>query len=150
MLTSIFPSLTLTYLSRFPIRPVRTCHYPNKGLVTTTTTPTAEEGGGGSSSSHDDEIDDTELTKSPALRRAKKAASQEKKKKNQAYMYKAITRSLFLTRIETVFDVRNKGELTKYTGYTKPLCNILVRDSTPLYVHTEYVYDNELQNKLPL
>lgn len=65
------------------------------------------------------------------------------------FMYKAITKSLFLTQIETVFDP-NVDSVTKYKGFTKPLCNLVIRDQTHLFVHTEYVYDNALRDKVLL
>ena len=66
----------------------------------------------------------------------------------QSYLYKATTRSLFLQRIETVFDP--KTEVTRYSGYFKPLCNFIVRDNIYLYVHPEKVYDKTLRESLPL
>lgn len=42
------------------------------------------------------------------------------------------------------------GEVTKYKGFTLPLCNLVVRDSTHLFVHAESIYDNTLQATLPL
>jgi len=39
--------------------------------------------------------------------------------------------------------------VTKYEGFTKPLCNLVVRGNTHLFVHAECVYDNTLQHKLP-
>lgn len=65
-----------------------------------------------------------------------------------SYLYKATTKSIFLTRIETVFDPAT--DVTAYKGFTKPLCNLVVRDQTYLFVHKESVYDNELYTKLPL
>ena len=67
---------------------------------------------------------------------------------SQSYLYKAVTKSLFLRRTETVFDP--DSDVTKYQGYTLPLCNLVVRDATPLFVHPEFIYDTTLQNTLPL
>ena len=67
---------------------------------------------------------------------------------SQSYLYKATTKSLFFRRIETVFDPAT--EVAKYTGFAKPLCNLVVREKTHLFVHDECVYDNILQQALPL
>lgn len=67
--------------------------------------------------------------------------------KCQTYLYKAITKSLFLTRTETVFDPET--EVSKYDGFSRPLCNLVVRGNTHLFVHEECVYDNTLQQVLP-
>ena len=74
----------------------------------------------------------------------------------QCYLYKAITKSIFLTQREIVFDPST--DLIKYKGFTKPLCNLVVvspsnaagqqQQQTHLFVHKECVYDNTLQRAL--
>ena len=49
--------------------------------------------------------------------------------------------------METVFDPK---EVTKYKGFTLPLCNLVVRDTAHLFVHAESIYDHTLQTALPL
>jgi hypothetical protein len=67
---------------------------------------------------------------------------------NTPVLYKAITKSLFLRRVETVFDPET--DVAKYKGIMKPLCNLTVRDTTFLFIHTENISDENLKEKLPL
>jgi hypothetical protein len=60
------------------------------------------------------------------------------------YLYKATSRSLFLTRIETVFNPET--DVTEYKGF-KPLCNFVAK-GRPLYVHPEYVYNAQLRRAM--
>lgn len=62
-------------------------------------------------------------------------------------LLRAISKSLFLTRIETVFDPENNpDDIIPYKGF-RPLCNFVVREK-PLYVHPEYVYSAALRKQL--
>ena len=64
---------------------------------------------------------------------------------NKDFLYKAITKNLFLRTHETVFDAAT--DLEAYKGM-RPLCNWSAKGQ-PLYVHGEYVYDEKLREYLP-
>jgi hypothetical protein len=61
-------------------------------------------------------------------------------------LLKAFTKSLFLTRKDTVFDPAT--DVVPYKGL-RPLCNLLVK-GMPMYVHPEFVYDETLRMHLNL
>lgn len=61
-------------------------------------------------------------------------------------LLKAISKGLFLNQIETVFDP--KINVAKYKGL-RPLCNLRVKDRI-LYVHPEFVYDDEMRRQMDL
>jgi hypothetical protein len=61
-------------------------------------------------------------------------------------LLKAFTKSLFLTRTDTVFDPAT--DVVAYKGL-RPLCNLLVK-GMPMYVHPEFVYDETLRKLLNL
>lgn len=61
-------------------------------------------------------------------------------------LLKAVSRSLFLTSVETVFDPET--DVVPYKGF-HPLCNFIAK-GTPLYVHPEYVHSAKLRKQLQL
>jgi hypothetical protein len=66
--------------------------------------------------------------------------------KKKDVLLKAFTKSLFLTRKDTVFDPAT--DVVAYKGL-RPLCNLLVK-GMPMYVHPEFVYDETLRKHLNL
>jgi hypothetical protein len=66
--------------------------------------------------------------------------------KKKDVLLKAFTKSLFLTRKDTVFDPET--DVVAYKGL-RPLCNLLVK-GMPMYVHPEFVYDETLRKLLNL
>jgi hypothetical protein len=66
--------------------------------------------------------------------------------KKKDVLLKAFTKSLFLTRTDTVFDPAT--DVVAYKGL-RPLCNLLVKGK-PMYVHPEFVYDETLRKLLNL
>lgn len=60
------------------------------------------------------------------------------------YLYKAISKSLFLGTVETVFDP--DVDLEPYKGL-RPMCNFLAKN-VPLYVHPQQVHNQELRAAL--
>ena len=110
--------------------PIRVCHYDKEKK---------------NDDNHDD--DDTAVSSSSSLR---KEASDTN---NQDFLYKAVSKSLFLTRVETVFDPAT--DVIPYKGFYRPLCNFLVLQQQqgrrkPLYVHPEYVHSAALRQALQL
>ena len=67
-------------------------------------------------------------------------------KKKKDVLLKAISRSLFLTQVETLFDPAT--DVLPYKGL-RPLCNFTVK-GVPLYVHPEYLYDQEMRKEMNL
>jgi len=67
-------------------------------------------------------------------------------KKKKDVLLKAISRSLFLTQVETVFDPA--ADVLPYKGI-RPLCNFTAK-GVPLYVHPEYLYDQALRKEMNL
>jgi hypothetical protein len=69
----------------------------------------------------------------------------------QDYLLKAVSKSLILTRIETVFDPNT--EVSPYQGF-RPLCNFVITKKggtpLPLYVHPEHIYNATLRKALQL
>lgn len=66
--------------------------------------------------------------------------------KKKDVLLKAFTKSLFLTRRDTVFDPAT--DVVVYKGL-RPLCNLLIK-GMPMYVHPEFVYDETLRKLLNL
>jgi hypothetical protein len=62
------------------------------------------------------------------------------------FLFKATSRSLFLTQVDTVFDP--ESDVTVYKGF-RPLCNFVAK-GRPLYVHPEYLYDAKLSHSMKL
>jgi hypothetical protein len=61
-------------------------------------------------------------------------------------LLKAVSRSLFLTSVETVFDPEK--DVVPYKGF-HPLCNFVAKGKQ-LYVHPEYVHNATLRKQLRL
>jgi hypothetical protein len=114
--------------------PVRVCHF-NKGKVGDQ--EGADESAASEANAAPDENDDT-IQQDQALSTSTSAPKD--------YLYKATSRSLFLTRIETVFNPET--DVTEYKGF-KPLCNFVAK-GRPLYVHPEYVYNAQLRHSMKL
>jgi hypothetical protein len=116
--------------------PVRMCHF-NKGKVG------GLEGAGESAASESgaatDENDET-IQQDQALSTSPSPSAPKD------YLYKATSRSLFLYRIETVFNPET--DVTEYKGF-KPLCNFVAKGRS-LYVHPEYVYNAQLRHAMKL
>lgn len=74
------------------------------------------------------------------------AAMVSDKTNQRPMLYKAVSKTLFLTRIETVFDPA--CDVTPYQGL-RPMCNFTAK-GRPLYVHPEYVYDTKLRETMQL
>jgi hypothetical protein len=66
--------------------------------------------------------------------------------KKKDVLLKAFTKSLFLTRTDTVFDPAT--DVVVYKGF-RPLCNLMVKGK-PMYVHPEFVYNETLRKLLNL
>jgi hypothetical protein len=66
--------------------------------------------------------------------------------KKKDVLLKAFTKSLFLTRKDTVFDPAT--DVVVYKGF-RPLCNLMVK-GMPMYVHPEFVYNETLRKLLNL
>jgi len=113
------------YVYRIELIPVRKCHYPKKK-----TEP--------SSSSSDDNPSCTG--------QAGDLPKDNDSMPNKDMLYKAVSRSLFLREVETVFDAGRDVE--PYSGL-RPLCNFSAK-GVPLYVHTEYLYGAELRRAMRL
>ncbi|GKY90976.1 hypothetical protein MPSEU_000070400 [Mayamaea pseudoterrestris] len=60
------------------------------------------------------------------------------------FLFKAVSKSLFLGRTETVFDP--SLDLAAYEGY-RPMCNFTAK-GVPLYVHPQMVNNKELKDAL--
>ena len=73
-------------------------------------------------------------------------ADGELDKKSDDFLLKAVTRSLFLTQIDTVFDPTK--DVIPYKGL-RPLCNFSVK-GIPMYVHTDFVYNKGMRKALDL
>lgn len=110
------------YVYEISLIPVRKCHFKKP------------DGG-----DNDDGIESCS-SKSAA---APKTATTTKSKDT---LYKATSRSLFLTKVETVFDV--KCDVQPYKGM-RPLCNFTAK-GLPLYVHPEYLFNPELRAAMKL
>ena len=61
-------------------------------------------------------------------------------------LLKAVSRSLFLTNVETVFNPET--DVVPYKGF-HPLCNFIAK-GTQLYVHPEYIHSAKLRKQLQL
>lgn len=64
----------------------------------------------------------------------------------QNCLLQAVSRSLILTKVETVFDPET--DVVPYKGW-RPLCNLLIKGK-PLYVHPEFVQSTTLRKQLHL
>ena len=62
------------------------------------------------------------------------------------FLLKARSKGLFLREIETVFDPCT--DISLYKGL-RPLCNLQIKDRN-LYVHPEFVYDDEMRRQMNL
>jgi len=101
--------------------PVRQCHYKP---------PSKEEGSRGGEGKC---AADASATTEPA--------SSKKLSSTKDTLYKAVTKSLFLNRVETVFDT---CDVAPYKGM-RPLCNFSAK-GVPMYVHAEYLFGADLRD----
>lgn len=60
------------------------------------------------------------------------------------FLYKAVSKSLFLGNVSTVFDP--SSDLVAYKGL-RPMCNLTAK-GVPLYVHPQQVHNQELKEAL--
>jgi hypothetical protein len=117
--------------------PVRLCLYKEKLKQEAEQQEQQQEGDGAlqslpaSSDATPNELDDQVSATSPRPR---------------DFLLKATSRSLFLTRIDTVFNP--DSDVTEYKGF-RPLCNFVAK-GRPLYVHPEHLFDAALRRSMKL
>jgi len=119
------------YVYELSLIPVRKCHYKKEKQSSKVADSDNADTDDGSCSSHNS---------APAS----STATTTKGKKD--FLYKATSRSLFLNKIDTVFDV--DIDVQPYKGM-RPLCNFEAK-GVPLYVHQEYLYNPQLRSAMML
>ena len=106
----------------------------------------------------DNDDDDDSVSFKTTANMSAEAYSKNTSPTTKDVLLKAVSRSLLLTRVETVFDPRT--DTIPYKGL-RPLCNFVVtkehaggtqqqQQRRPFYVHPEYVYNAALRKQLQL